>query len=317
MNHKKIRDISIKCCNCPNSTKYINNVCIIIKDLIHDYSIDKNIDFISTLKYYLSGKAIGSNVKSAGQTSEDDILDVISKGNLREKMTIIMNFAMRACNIVIWAICNDHKLINKKQKNKIKKRLYLLTGLNDIKEINKHILECEECILPCKFVSLSKDGSVTASRMNTFPMLESLREPRKNNEKYKLKKNEVYPPLSLREVKYMNLKHYNKYLPWVTGNGYWKVNENNFYIKLMKKYNQDYVCGPSGNTDLQLYVLSLFNNFNIKYGVIACVGWMCNPIDHSPCEILLASLPYSRISWSIKDDSYKYIESLINKYDIK
>ncbi len=121
MNHKKIRDISIKCCNCPNSTKYINNVCIIIKDLIHDYSIDKNIDFISTLKYYLSGKAIGSNVKSAGQTSEDDILDVISKGNLREQMTIIMNFAMRACNIVIWAICNDHKLIIKNKKIKLKK----------------------------------------------------------------------------------------------------------------------------------------------------------------------------------------------------
>lgn len=44
---------------------------------------------------------------------------------------------------------------------------------------------------------------------------------------------------------------------------------------------------------------------------------MCNPIHHFPCEILLASIPYSRISWSIKDYSYKYIESLINKYDIK
>ena len=80
----------------------------------------------------------------------------------------------------------------------------------------------------------------------------------------------------------------------------------------MKKYNQDYVCGPSGNTDLQLSVLSLFNNFNLKYSVIACVGWMCNPIDHSPCEILLASLPYGKLSWSIKEDSYKYIYSIMN-----
>jgi hypothetical protein len=55
-------------------------------------------------------------------------------------------------------------------------------------------------------------------------------------------KNEVYQPLSFREINYMNLKHYNKYLHWVTCNRYWKVYENNFYIKLMKKYNKDYVC---------------------------------------------------------------------------
>jgi hypothetical protein len=31
-------------------------------------------------------------------------------------------------------------------------------------------------------------------------MIDSLREPRKNNKKYKVKKDEVYPPLSVREI---------------------------------------------------------------------------------------------------------------------
>ena len=311
MNIEKIKAISIKCCDDKNAIKYINDVCKLVKDLIFQYSKDKEIDFLDTLKYYLSGNAIGSNIQSAGQTSSDDLIDVIENGNLREQMTIIMNFAMRACNVVIWAICKNNKLINKKQKVKITQRLYQLTGLSDIKEIQQYIIDCDECILPCKFISLSQDGSVSASRMNTFPMIDSLREPRKNNKKNKVKRDEVYPPLSSREIKYMSLKKSDKYLPWMTGYIYWKINEDNFYIKLMKKYNQDYVCGPSGNTDLQLSVLSLFNNFNLKYSVIACVGWMCNPIDHSPCEILLASLPYGKLLWNIKDDSYKYIDSII------
>lgn len=67
--------------------------------------------------------------------------------NLREQMIIIINLAMKACNVIIWAICKNNKLINKKQKSKIIQYLYQLTGLSDIKEIQQYIIKCDECIL--------------------------------------------------------------------------------------------------------------------------------------------------------------------------
>lgn len=62
-------------------------------------------------------------------------------------MIIIINLAMKACNVIIWAICKNNKLINKKQKSKIIQYLYQLTGLSDIKEIQQYIIKCDECIL--------------------------------------------------------------------------------------------------------------------------------------------------------------------------
>lgn len=319
-NLKDLRNISKECCDREYIKKYICDVCKLIIELITDYSNDNNKDVSDTLKYYLSGNEIGSNITSAGQTSSDKLFEVIKEGNLREQMTIIMNFAMRGCKVILWAICNNSKLIKQEKINELKTRLYHLTGLKDINVIQEYVLDCETCVLPCSFVSLSKDGSVTTSRMTSFPMLNILREKRinNNNNNYKVKISDVYPPLSKRELNYMNLISLaDHYLPWITGFRYWQVNNENFYIKLMKEYNQLIVSGPSGNTDLQLSVLSLFNNFNIDYSVISCVAWMCNPPDHSPCEILLAAIPYGLDDWGIADNlnAFEYIKNKLKKLD--
>jgi hypothetical protein len=311
-NLSNLRTMSSKCCYDKNAIKYISDVCELINNLIIQYSNDKNIDYSETLKFYLSGNEIGSDISSAGQTSSDDLIDVIKNGNLREQMTIIMNFAKRGCIIVIWAICNDSDLINEQQKNEITKRFFKLTGLSDMNKIQAYITKYEG-ILPCSFVSLAQDGNVSASRMTSFPMVNGLRDVRKdsNNDVYKVKKDNVCPPLSTREIKYMSLTEADRYLPWITGFRYWKINEKNFYIQLMKENKQLIIAGPSGNTDLQLNCLRLFKNFDLKYSIIACVAWMCNPPDHSPCEILLAAIPFGLDDWDITMDSFGYIEKLL------
>ena len=74
------------------------------------------------------------------------------------------------------------------------------------------------------------------------------------------------------------------------------------------------VCGPSGNTDLNLSILTLFDNFDINLAIFACIAQMCNTPDHSPCEILLASIPYGLTDWSIEEDSFKYVNKKLKIY---
>ena len=74
------------------------------------------------------------------------------------------------------------------------------------------------------------------------------------------------------------------------------------------------VCGPSGNTDLNMSILRLFDNFDINLAIFACISHMCSQPHHSPCEILLASIPYGLNDWSIEEDSFKYVNNKLKKY---
>ena len=204
------------------------------------------------------------------------------------------------------------------------KRLYNLTGIHDIAKIVKYIKNCERkgCILPCKFVSLASDGAVSASRMSAYPLNNALREPRlKKIDRYFVKVKDVYPKLSKYELEYIKVdckdEMKNNKLQWISGLQYWEVNENNFYIKLMRQHKQMVVCGPSGNTDLNLSIFSLFDNFDINLAIFACISQMCNTPDHSPCEILLAALPYGLDDWAIDQDSFKYIYKKLKLYSSK
>lgn len=304
------RYLSIKCAKHKKTLLYITKVCHNIKQLIYDYSKAKNLDPLVTLQKYC---CFEDYITSAGQFNKKYVLDVIEKGNIREQMTFIMNFSLKGCYIIIWAVCKNHILLNNNNNKKIHKKIYYLTGLNNLKKIEKYIVECKECILPCKFISLATESSVMSSRMTSFPMTESLRtqNSKKESDKYKVNIKNVYPILSHREKEYMNITN-QQYLPWVTGQNYWNPNINNFYIQWMIYHKQEYISGPSGNTDLHLSILTLFNNFNMKYAILALVAWMCNPPDHSPCEILLAAIPFG-LKWSIDKNSFEYINNLSQK----
>ena len=320
INLEKLRKLSNKCSANKRTQEYVREVCFRIRVLLINYAIDTMKDESTVLEKYLGHTAAPKSF-STGQVPAQYINEVIDNGNIRERLTIIMNFCMSSCSVILWAAENN-KYFTKDSIEILQKRLYNLTGIHSITKCINYIKRCEKngCILPCKFVSLALEGSVSASRMSVFPLQDKLREPRlKKISKYYVNVKDVYPKLSSRELEYIksygNIK--NNILPWVSGLQYWEVNENNFYIRLMRQHKQMVVCGPSGNTDLNLSILTLFDNFDINLAIFACIAQMCNTPDHSPCEILLASIPHGLTEWSIEEDSFKYVNKKLKIYSNK
>ena len=319
INLDKLRKLSKNCSDNKKTQEYVREVCFKIKNILVDYATDTKQNEKKILEKYLGHEASPKSF-STGQIPTKYINEVINNGNIREQITLIMNFSMSSCSVILWAV-EKNKYITKENIDMLRKKLYNLTGIHSIVKINKYIKKCEKegCIVPCKFVTLALDSSVSASRMSTYPINDKLREPRlKNIKKYFVNVKDVYPKLSLRELEYIkvnsNYEIKNNILPWISGLQYWKVNENNFYIKLMRHNKQMVVCGPSGNSDLNLSILRLFDNFDINLGIFMCVIQMCNAPHHSPCEILLAAIPYGLNDWTIDIDSFKYINKKLKLY---
>jgi hypothetical protein len=314
LNLDKLRRLSKKCSDNKKTQEYVHKVCLKIRKLLINYAKDTRQKEYNVLKKYLGHDASPKNF-SSGQINTKYINHAIDNGNIRERMTIITNFCMSGCSVILWAV---EKKVHLTQKgiNILRKRLYNLTGVSSVKKFNKYIRNCENngFVLPCKFVSITSDSSVSASRMLAIP----LREARvKYINEYFVNIKDVYPKLSNRELEYIkdnNYKITNNKLQWITGLQYWKVNDKNFYIELMRHHKQMIVCGPSGNTDLNMSILRLFDNFDINLAIFACISHMCNQPHHSPCEILLASIPYGLNDWTISEDSFKYVNNKLKKY---
>ena len=319
INLNKLRKLSKNCSDNKRTQQYVREVCFKIRNILVDYAVDTKQNENKILEKYL-GYHVAPKSFSTGQIPTKYINEVINNGNIREQITLIMNFSMSSCTVILWAV-EKNKYFTQESIDMLSKRLYNLTGIKNIIKINKYIKNCEKegYIVPSKFVSIALDSSVSVSRMSTYSINDNLREPRlKNINKYFVNVKDVYPKLSLRELEYIkvnsNYEIKNNILPWISGLQYWKVNENNFYIKLMRHNKQMVVCGPSGNSDLNLSILRLFDNFDINLGIFMCVVQMCNTPHHSPCEILLAAIPYGLNDWTIDMDSFKYIDKKLKLY---
>ena len=319
---RKLRKLSNKCSANKKVQEYVRDVCFRIRELLIHYAADTKQNVRKVLEKYLGHTAAPASF-STGQIPVKYITKAIDTGNIRERITLIMNFCMSGCSVILWAL-EKNKYFTQASINVLHKRLYNLTGIHDIAKIVKYMKNCERkgCILPCKFVSLASDGAVSASRMSAYPLNNALREPRlKKIDRYFVKVKDVYPKLSKYELEYIKVdckdEMKNNKLQWISGLQYWEVNESNFYIKLMRQHKQMVVCGPSGNTDLNLSIFRLFDNFDINLAIFACISQMCNTPDHSPCEILLAALPYGLDDWAIDQDSFKYIYKKLKLYSSK
>jgi len=316
---EKLRKLSKSCSDNKKTQEYVRDVCFKLRDLLKNYARDIKAVENTILEKYLGHTAAPKSFNT-GQIPTKYINEVINKGNIRERLTLIMNFCMSGCYVILWAVENK-KHFTKESISILQKRLYNLTGIQSIAKFNKYIKKCENsrCILPCKFVSLAADGSVAASRMTAFPIVDILREPRaKKISKYLVNIKDAYPKVSSRELEYIredsNYIIKNNILPWISGLQYWEINEKNFYVRLMRQHKQMVVCGPSGNTDLDLSLFRLFDNFDINLAIFACISHLCNTPDHSPCEILLAALPYGLDDWTIEEDSFKYVNKKLRLY---
>jgi hypothetical protein len=314
INLDKLRKISKKCSDNKRVQEYVRDVCLKIRELLINYAIDTKQDEDKILEKYLGYETVPKSF-SLGQIPTKYINYAIEYGNIREQTTMIMNFCNSNCLVILWAV-EKKKYLSQEGIDILQKKIYNLTGISSIQKFNKYIRDCEinGCIniTPRKFLSYVSDGAVTASRL-----IDKLREERvKKINKYHMNIKNVYPKLSPRELEYINSnnKISNNILPWISGLQYWKVNDKHFYIKLMKRNKQMIVCGPSSNSDLIISILRLFDNFDINLAIFACISHLCNAPHHSPCEVLLAGIPYGLNDWTIDEDSFKYVNKKLKEY---
>ena len=307
LNLDKLRKLSKKCSDNKRVQEYVRDICYNIRELLIHYAVDTNQNKEKVLETYLGHRA-SPKFYSSGQIPIKYINYAIDHGNIRERITIIMNFSASNCSVILWA-AEKNRYLSQKGIQILQKKLYNITGLSSIKKFNKYIKDCKKdgsiLPLPCKFISSVSDSAVSTSRM-----IDKLREERvKKFNKYNINIKDVYPKLSHRELEYINsnYKICNNIIPLISGLQYWKVNNNNFYIQLMKQKKQMVVSGPSGHSDLIISILRLFDNFNIDLAIFICISYMCDAPHHSPCEILLASIPYGLNDWTIDEDSFQYV----------
>ena len=303
----------------------------------HLHSVLEQIGILDLVKTKLHRE----DLKSAGQVSIEDVVDVISNGNIREQMTLIMNFGYNACDI-IWGLikiyvnrANTHIILPKfiSVPNLVKRieRIGRIMGASNPDTLDAAIADLisSKCVddsdicvsnnsaVPCLLASLSKDGNVTYSRLGWPDKLLRTQSSEKEQIERRIKVKDIYPELSDREKAFQaKAQAKAKTIPVVSGHMYFNLNKDTLYAKLAARYNHDSMTGPSGNTDIQLDVSCLFSSFentdNFEKMVLACIVWMCNPPDHSVHEILIASIPYGLKYDGLHGDKYEYeyLESL-------
>jgi len=344
-----IRKVSKLCCDNPNVIMYVMTITKSIVMLVEEYAIYYKLDINNEILNRLHQ----NNITSPGQVKDlAAVKEVIKEGNLRERMALIMNFGLKCCDIVIWAIATNNHLLTSTFITEQTKRLKLLTGL-DILDL-QYMLKCKRnsganCLsledTPCKFSLFTQDGSVILSRYTEFPMLNSVRVKRPelvevdklrtlltsssentaeinnkieeilavNKAKYSITIRDIYPPLSKREIDFINIKKETIYPPYLSGYMLFDTNNNNFYNILANHYKQTVIAGPSGSTDLFLITSKMFKSYNLNLGILSCIAWMCNIPQHSIFEILMGALPFGLKDWGPSINAEKYIINLNTK----
>ena len=103
INLEKIRKLSNKCSANKRTQEYVREVCFKIRVLLINYAIDTMKDESTVLEKYLGHEAAPKSF-STGQVPVKYINEVIDNGNIRERMTLVMNFCMSGCSVILWAV---------------------------------------------------------------------------------------------------------------------------------------------------------------------------------------------------------------------
>jgi hypothetical protein len=268
------------------------------------------------------------NITEAGQVGMNDVINVITEGNIREKLTATAMFIDMNCYIIVkmlFMLKNGEKLldiINVARLKEIANKMKSITGLND-DELHIFLSSCtstQQCTF-CKIAVTPSYGLHLLSRIVGFPYGNdtNLRTKRdaKDKEQYEITINDVVPELSKREISFMNLANANDIttkLPWITGQMYWKMNPQHFLNEIANKYKHYLVSGPSGATDMILQAGSLFKSFDPTLSVLSGIAWCGNAPDHSIFECLITGIPYG-LQYNISMDVTLYMTKVINSYN--
>ena len=160
------------------------------------------------------------------------------------------------------------------------------------------------------------DGPVLLSRFCSWSGNDLLRSERPISERasHFIPINRVYPPLSIREVGYIQKhnpewKEY-QHIPWENGLMVWIINPDNLYSRLAKRLKQETISGPSSTTDGILQLAELFTDFDVELTVLACAAFLCGTNHHSAWEVLLADIPFG-LRYSSDMDAFVYFQQLL------
>jgi hypothetical protein len=134
---RKLRELSNKCSANKKVQEYVHEVCLRIKELLIHYARDTKQDARKVLEKYFGHTAAPASF-STGQIPAKYITKAIDTGNIRERITLIMNFCMSGCAVILWALENN-KYFTQASIDVLHKRLYNLTGIHDISKINKYM----------------------------------------------------------------------------------------------------------------------------------------------------------------------------------
>ncbi len=269
-----------------------------------------------------------SDLASAGQVprSYESLREVVNEGNLRERMTLIHNFANTACDI-IWELILACDLASQTTT----RNALLLKSIVSIKDVKRRSDQIQRIIgIPVKSIAcqlrcrpdfykradckLAVMTNVSATQAFRGWRVEKVRSP-------VIRLNQAYPPLSRREIEYMfgDKKITNSTrLTWLTGNRRFFAPSDTLLSQLVCLRSSQSFASVSGSTARMLDILLLFKSFNnkasIKLGVCACIAWMGNPPDHTVLEMLLAAntAPFN-LGYDPADDEHQFALSLLTE----
>jgi hypothetical protein len=247
--------------------------------------------------------------KSAGQVSPDfnTVLSMIMSGNLREKMTALMNamFGSFKKDVVkqmsesAWDKMQQKGLNVDKLKRR-KKQMKFNPGAKD----------------------LFRDPGNPLDRKNFSSWSHTSNARTANAEKDSFSKRTVQDlddlgvGLSDREKQFMYGDKIEKgddiqdeNLTWQEGGTYWKVNQNDKWVKnVQEKLHMPVTAGPSGTALRTFQIWEYLSKPTTAADLrLALLGWMLTSNDHSFHEIMLTSSEFGGLSYKPGLDAYHNI----------
>jgi hypothetical protein len=300
--------------NTTGVNEYIGSLCRRLHKIYCDYNI-------STTEMEPE-----TNKTGMGQVQTSDIEAILKEGNLRERMTLLINIA-RGEKKFLWKLVQEtntpkskHPDLNHAVLQGRIHRAYLMTGVCDIDEIVDFAKETISDVtvkeMPNRMLDFLHDGPVLLSRFCSWSGNDLLRSERPISERanHFIPINRIYPPLSIREVGYIQ-KHnpeWDEYqhIPWENGLMVWIINPDNLYSRLAKRLKQETISGPSSTTDGILQLAELFTDFDVELTVLACAAFLCGAHHHSAWEVLLAAIPFG-LPYTSDVDAYAYIHQTL------
>jgi hypothetical protein len=329
----KLRDYSKKCAENLNVTQYIQNTLILFIDLLKIYH---GIDEIKQKYRELTKSKF--KINDYGYVNVEDFDIVLTQGNLREQMSMMLILCECFMDIFIVLIKNknSHVQIQKVNNNSIllnliEKRLINYLGFKDIEQLIHFYDACEMCGKDYALISISESN--IPARYSGFPM-KPTRISRLDNSLYKLDSTILYPPLSCMETKFLENRQnsLNETTTTTTsintndcptiinidkliksGANYYTIDENSSFYKLCVVYNHYIVAGPSGATDILFHVFGIFDNYDIGLFILSCIAYMGNTPDHSIFEILLPTISYGS-NYNSSLNEYEFVDNILKIY---